>query len=87
MPTATIRRKITKGRVVRTPDGFEVGQSVHFAAVTPRTWIMTLEPHGGGRASGRRASWPSQIALECGYGPRSRRRARRRSTASNSRSG
>jgi len=45
MPTATIRRKITKGRVVRTPDGFEVGQSVHFAAVTPRTWIMTLEPH------------------------------------------
>lgn len=44
MLTEPIRRKITKGRVVRTPDGFEVGQSVHFVAVSPRTWIMTLEP-------------------------------------------
>jgi hypothetical protein len=44
MPTTPIRRKITKGRVVRTPDGFEVGQSVHFVEVSPRTWIMTLEP-------------------------------------------
>ncbi len=44
MPAAPLRRKLTKGRVVRTPDGFEVGQSVHFVAVSPRTWIMTLEP-------------------------------------------
>lgn len=44
MVAATLRRKVTKGRVVRTPDGFEVGQSVHFVAVSPRTWIMTLEP-------------------------------------------
>ena len=43
MPIPALRRKITKGRVVRTPDGFEVGQSVHFVAVSPRTWIMTLE--------------------------------------------
>jgi len=44
MPAAPVRRKVTKGRVVRTPEGFEVGQSVHFVAVSPRTWIMTLEP-------------------------------------------
>jgi hypothetical protein len=44
MPAAPLRRKIGKGRVVRTPEGFEVGQSVHFVAVSPRTWIMTLEP-------------------------------------------
>jgi hypothetical protein len=44
MPAAPLRRKVTKGRVVRTPEGFEVGQSVHFVAVSPRTWIMTLEP-------------------------------------------
>jgi hypothetical protein len=44
MSTASLRRKVTKGRVVRTPEGFEVGQSVHFVAVSPRTWIMTLEP-------------------------------------------
>jgi hypothetical protein len=44
MPTTLLSRKVTKGRVVRTPDGFEVGQSVHFAAISPRTWIMTLEP-------------------------------------------
>ncbi len=44
MTATPIRRKITKGRVVRTPEGFEVGQSVHFVALTPRTWIMTLEP-------------------------------------------
>lgn len=44
MPTSPLRRKVTKGRVVRTPEGFEVGQSVHFVAVSPRTWIMTLEP-------------------------------------------
>jgi hypothetical protein len=44
MSASPIRRRITKGRVVRTPDGFEVGQSVHFVAVSPRTWIMTLEP-------------------------------------------
>jgi hypothetical protein len=40
---ASLRRKVTKGRVVRTPDGFEVGQSVYFVAISPRTWIMTLE--------------------------------------------
>jgi hypothetical protein len=44
MPAAPLRRKVGKGRVVRTPEGFEVGQSVHFVAVSPRTWIMTLEP-------------------------------------------
>lgn len=44
MPAVPLRRKVTKGRVVRTPEGFEVGQSVHFVAVSPRTWIMTLEP-------------------------------------------
>ena len=44
MPAAPVRRKVTKGRVVRTPEGFEVGQSVHFVSVSPRTWIMTLEP-------------------------------------------
>ncbi len=44
MPTTPLRRKVTKGRVVRTPECFEVGQSVHFVAVSPRTWIMRLEP-------------------------------------------
>lgn len=44
MPSAALRRKVTKGRVVRAPDGFEVGQSVHLVAISPRTWIMTLEP-------------------------------------------
>jgi hypothetical protein len=44
MSAASLSRKVTKGRVVRTPEGFEVGQSVHFVAVSPRTWIMTLEP-------------------------------------------
>ena len=43
MPATPLSRKVTKGRVVRTPEGFEVGQSVHFVAVSPRTWIMTLE--------------------------------------------
>jgi hypothetical protein len=44
MPGKSVDRKITKGRVVRTPEGFEVGQSVHFVPISPRTWIMTLEP-------------------------------------------
>jgi hypothetical protein len=44
MAASTVPRKVTKGRVVRTPDGFEVGQTVHFVAVSPRTWLMTLEP-------------------------------------------
>jgi hypothetical protein len=44
MHSASLRRKVTKGRVVRTPEGFEVGQSVNFVAISPRTWIMTLEP-------------------------------------------
>jgi len=44
MSILPLRRKVTKGRVVRTPEGFEVGQSVHFVAISPRTWIMTLEP-------------------------------------------
>ncbi len=39
-----LRRKVTKGRVVRAPEGFEVGQSVHLVSISPRTWIMTLEP-------------------------------------------
>jgi hypothetical protein len=43
MPAPALRRKVTKGRVVRAPDGFEVGQSVNFVAISPRTWIMTLE--------------------------------------------
>jgi hypothetical protein len=44
MAATSIARKVTKGRVVRTPEGFEVGQTVHFVAVSPRTWLMTLEP-------------------------------------------
>jgi hypothetical protein len=44
MAAASIPRKVTKGRVVRTPDGFEVGQTVHFVAISPRTWLLTLEP-------------------------------------------
>ncbi len=44
MAATSFPRKVTKGRVVRTPDGFEVGQTVHFVAVSPRTWLMTLEP-------------------------------------------
>jgi hypothetical protein len=44
MTATSVPRKVTKGRVVRTPDGFEVGQTVHFVAVSPRTWLMTLEP-------------------------------------------
>jgi len=43
MPAPALRRKVTKGRVVRTPDGFEVGQLVNFLAISPGTWIMTLE--------------------------------------------
>lgn len=43
MANSPLSRKVTKGRVVRTPDGFEVGQSVHFVPISPRTWIMTLE--------------------------------------------
>lgn len=44
MPAAALRRKVTKGRVVRAPEGFEVGQNVNLVAISPRTWIMTLEP-------------------------------------------
>jgi hypothetical protein len=44
MSDSGLSRKVTKGRVVRTPEGFEVGQSVHFVPISPRTWIMTLEP-------------------------------------------
>jgi hypothetical protein len=43
MASVSLRRKITKGRVVRAPDGFEVGQSVNLVAISPRTWILTLE--------------------------------------------
>lgn len=42
MPAAALRRKVTKGRVVRAPEGFEVGQNVNLVAISPRTWIMTL---------------------------------------------
>jgi hypothetical protein len=41
MTSISLRRKI--GRVVRAPDGFEVGQSVNLVAISPRTWIRTLE--------------------------------------------
>jgi len=44
MSVAALRRKITKGRVARVPEGFKVGQSVYFVAISPRPWIMTLEP-------------------------------------------
>ena len=44
MASMALKRKITKGRVVRTPDGFEVGEAVHFVAISPRTSIMTSEP-------------------------------------------
>lgn len=43
MPAAALSRKVTKGRVVRAPKGFEVGRSVNLVAISPRTWIMTLE--------------------------------------------
>lgn len=86
MPATPLRRKVGKGRVVRTPEGFEVGQSVHFVAVSPWTWIMTLEPVE--EAQRLAAALPApRLTLERSHGTCPRHRTRRGAKAAKSEAG